>query len=132
MKKLLIAVMATIALGAHAQQNESQSYKLITVSTYLNFYLMNLNACEDFHPSTRRAAYEAEGKLYPYFEKLEAKISNIDIDKKDMQAIKNTVTDRRGKLNDQIKDQEFTIEHCNAVIGLVNDGLDEALLSALN
>lgn len=130
MKKLLIGALVALSFGANANnENQSQSYKLITVSTYLNFYLMNLNACEDFHPSTRAEAYKAEGTLYPYFEKLDAKVAKLDIDKEDKMAIKNTVSDRRNKLDQQIADGEFTLEHCNAVIGLVNEGLDEALLA---
>lgn len=131
MKKILIGALAILAFGANAKETENQSYKLITVSTYLNFYLMNLNACEDFHPSTRAEAYKAEGTLYPYFAKLDAKVANLNIDKDDKKAIQNTVSDRRNKLDKQIADGEFTLEHCNAVIGIVNEGLDDTLLATI-
>ncbi|NVK25123.1 MAG: hypothetical protein HWE10_09365 [Gammaproteobacteria bacterium] len=131
MKKIVsLALASALAFGANASEN--QSYKLITVSTYLNFYLLNLNACEDYHPSTRSAAYAAEATLYPYFEKLEKKLSKMDINPKDKEAIANTVSSRREKLNMQIADDEFTVEHCNAVIGIVNDGLDSKILEAVN
>ena len=136
MKKLflttsLVLSMAMSVVSKPVQAEESQSYKLITLSTYLNFYLMNLNACQDFHPSVRSAAYKAEGALYPYFENLDAKVKAMSIDADDKKAIKNTVTSRRAKLNKQIADGEFTVEHCNAVISLVNEGLDEKLLSII-
>lgn len=133
MKKItLFTLLLSLGLSiGKLNAEQSQSYKLITVSTYLNFYLMNLNACEDFHPSTRTEAYKAEGQLYPHFERLDAKVNALDIDAEDKNAIKNTVSARRAKLNKQIADGEFTVEHCNAVIGLVNEGLDETLLSAI-
>ncbi|QTH64094.1 hypothetical protein J1N51_00995 [Psychrosphaera ytuae] len=133
MKKItLFTLLLSLGLSAvKVNAEQSQSYKLITVSTYLNFYLMNLNACEDFHPSTRAEAYKAEGQLYPFFERLDAKVKALDINADDKKAIKNTVTARRAKLNKQIADGEFTLEHCKAVIGLVNEGLDETLLSSI-
>ena len=131
MKKLASLLIASVlAFGANANQN--QSYKLITVSTYLNFYLLNLNACEDYHPSTRQKAYEAEGTLYPYFEKLDKKVASLKIDEKDKAAIANTVSTRRAKLNTQISDGEFTIEHCQAVIRIVTEGLDPKILESID
>ncbi len=127
MKKLAgLFIASVLAFGVNANQN--QSYKLITVSTYLNFYLLNLNACEDYHPSTRQAAYKAEASLYPYFESLDKKVAELDIEQKDKDAIAKTVSDRRAKLNTQIAENEFTIEHCNAVVRIVNEGLDQAIL----
>lgn len=133
MKKLVLTLVASLAFGAYAKNNsENHSYKLITVSTYLNFYLMNLNACEDFHPETRKAAYAAEGKLYPYFEKLDAKVAALKINEDDKDAIANTVSKRRTKLDRQIAEGEFTLKHCETVIKIVEEGLDETLLSAIN
>ncbi len=131
MKNILIGALVILAFGAQAKSSDNQSYKLITVSTYLNFYLMNLNACEDFHPSTRPEAYAAEGKLYPYFEKQDEKVAKLDINKEDKMAIKNTVSERRTKLDRQIAEGEFTIEHCEAVISIVKEGLDETLLASI-
>ena len=131
MKKLAYLLVASVlAFGANA--NQSQSYKLITVSTYLNFYLLNLNACEDYHPETRQDAYKAEASLYPYFKKLDKQVATLDINAKDKAAIANTVSSRRAKLNAQIDEGEFTIEHCKAVIRIVNEGLDPKLLSSIN
>lgn len=128
MKKFVSAMtLALLSLTANASQN--QSYQLITVSTYLNFYLLNLNACEDYHPEVRQAAYLAEKKLYPYFSKLDKKIATMNIDEADKRAIARTVSDRRSKLNVQIAEGEFTIEHCNAVISIVNEGLDSTILA---
>lgn len=131
MKKLASLLIAS-ALAFSANANQNQSYKLITVSTYLNFYLLNLNACEDYHPSTRQEAYEAEGSLYPYFDKLDKKVASLKIDKNDKAAIANTVSTRRAKLNNQIADGEFTIEHCNAVIRIVKEGLDPKILESID
>ena len=136
MKKIILTSSLVLSLfgagiSTSVQAEEPQSYKLITLSTYLTFYLMNLNACQDFHPSTRSEAYKAEGELYPYFEKLDAKVKSLDIDANDKKAIKNTVSTRRAKLNRQIADGEFTVEHCKAVISLVGEGLDEKLLSLI-
>ena len=131
MKKIVSLLLASaLAFGASANQN--QSYKLITVSTYLNFYLLNLNACEDYHPVTRQAAFKAESSLYPYFEKLDKNVAKLDINEKDKDAIANTVSSRRDKLNIQILEGEFTIEHCNAVISIVNEGLDKKILESIN
>ncbi len=127
---LFIAMTLTLAFNVSANQN--QSYKLITVSTYLNFYLLNLNACEDYHPSTRQEAYKAEATLYPYFESLDKKVASMKIDESDKAAIANTVSTRRAKLNAQISEGEFTVEHCNAVIRIVNEGLDPKILSSIN
>jgi len=131
MKKLASLLIASaLAFGANANQN--QSYKLITVSTYLNFYLLNLNACEDYHPATRQEAYKAEATLYPYFEKLDKKVASMNINESDKAAIANTVSTRRAKLNSQIADGEFTIEHCNAVIRIVSEGLDSKILASID
>lgn len=130
MKKLAsLLIAASLAFGASANQN--QSYKLITVSTYLNFYLLNLNACEDYHPETRQSAYEAEASLYPYFKKLDKQVASLKINDKDKAAIANTVSSRRDKLNAQIAEGEFTVEHCQAVIRIVNEGLDPKLLNSI-
>ena len=129
--KKIINLIFLLSLGFTASANENQSYKLITVSTYLNFYLLNLNACEDYHPETRLRAYEAESTLYPYFEKLDKKVASLNIDARDKEAIANTVSVRRTKLNAQITDGEFTVEHCNAVISIVNEGLDEMILQSI-
>lgn len=131
MKKLASLLIAS-ALAFSANANQNQSYKLITVSTYLNFYLLNLNACEDYHPSTRQEAYEAEGSLYPYFEKLDKKVESMKIDENDKAAIANTVSSRRAKLNTQIADGEFTVEHCQAVIRIVKEGLDPKILESID
>lgn len=131
MKKLTACLLAaSLAFGAQAA--DSQSLKLISVSSYLNFFLVNLNGCEDYHPSVRAAAYQSEGKLYPHYEKLEKKISSLKIDQSDKDAISNTIARSRGKLNAQIEEGEFSVEHCKAVIGIVESGLDSNLLSALN
>ena len=130
MKKLVSVLIATV-LAFSVNANENQSYKLITVSTYLNFYLLNLNACEDYHPSTRQEAYKAEAILYPYFESLDKKVNALKIDQDDKDAIAKTVSARRDKLNTQIAEGEFTIEHCNAVVRIVNEGLDPAILTSI-
>ena len=133
MKKLASLLIASaLAFSFSANANQNQSYKLITVSTYLNFYLLNLNACEDYHPSTRRAAYEAEGTLYPYFDKLDKKVASLKINEDDKAAIANTVSSRRAKLNTQIAEGEFTIEHCNAVVRIVKEGLDPKILESID
>ncbi|MBU2881247.1 hypothetical protein KO525_03025 [Psychrosphaera sp. B3R10] len=131
MKKLTACLLAaSLAFGAQAA--DSQSLKLISVSSYLNFFLVNLNGCEDYHPSVRAAAYQSESKLYPHYEKLDKKISSLKIDKSDKDAISNTIERSRAKLNAQIAEGEFSVEHCKAVIGIVENGLDSNLLSALN
>lgn len=133
MKKLTVSLIAALmAFSVNVNANSSQSYKLITVATYLNFYLMNLNACEDYHPAARQDAYKAESTLYPFFAKLDAKVAALKINQKDKDAIANTVSNRRAKLNAQIEAGEFTLEHCNAVIGIVNAGLDPKVLEAVN
>lgn len=131
MKKLTACfIAATLAFSAQAADN--QSLKLISVSSYLNFFLVNLNGCEDYHPSVRIAAYKSESKLYPHYEKLENKINSLKIAQSEKDAIANTIVRSRTKLNAQIAEGEFSIEHCNAVIGIVENGLDANLLSALN
>ncbi len=127
MKKwCLAALLASSLLPAQAAD---QDYKLVTVAGYLNFYLLNLNACEDFHPSVRQSAYDAEKLLYPWLDKLDAKTkSSIDAS-----VISNVVKKRRDALNSQINDNDFTVEHCQAVIKLLTDGgLDKTLLKSLD
>ena len=98
MKKwCLAALLASSLLPAQAAD---QDYKLVTVAGYLNFYLLNLNACEDFHPVVRQSAYDAEKLLYPWLDKLDAKTkSSIDAS-----VISNVVKKRRDALNSQIND----------------------------
>lgn len=129
MKKWVSAVIASAVLSSTALAN-TQDYKLVTVAGYLNFYLLNLNACEDFHPAVRGAAYDAEKHLYPLLEKLNTKLgTNADNQK----MISDIVTKRRGMLNAQIAEGDFTVEHCRAIVKILNeDGLDKTLLSALN
>ena len=132
----MVAIALTLcsapSSAINKKNDKNQSYQLITISTFLNFYLVNLNACEDYHPSTRKEAYAAEGKLYPYFEKLDKKVLALDIDADDKKAIANSVSKSRNKLNIQISENEFTLEHCKTVIGIVNEGLDATLLAAID
>lgn len=130
MKKLMLSTLLTAVTAFNV--NANQSYQLITVSSYLNFYLLNINACEDFHPETRKKALEAEKKIYPWLDKLDQKLDKASLNKKDKEVIANTVVDRRNKLNVQIDEGDFTVEHCNAVISIVEDGLDESILKTLN
>ena len=123
---LLAASISFPALGA-----QSVNYKLVTVASYLNFYLLNLNACEDFHPTLRKDALAAENAIYPWLASLNSKIIIFKLGDKDKAAIANTVVDRRRRLNEQIAENEFTIEHCTAIIDIVNSGLDSTLLKIL-
>lgn len=129
MKKWASALIAAALLSTGASAN-TQDYKLVTVAGYLNFYLLNLNACEDFHPAVRSAAYDAEKHLYPHLDKLSAKLGgNADNQK----MVSDIVMKRRNMLNAQIADGDFTVEHCQAIVKILNeDGLDKTLLSALN
>jgi hypothetical protein len=109
-------------------QAADQDYKLVTVAGYLNFYLLNLNACQDFHPSVRKDAYVAESTLYPWLEKLDAKTKGSI----DSGMLNSVVQKRRDALNAQIKEGDFTIDHCQAVIKLLTaDGLDKTLLKSI-
>ena len=109
-------------------QAADQDYKLVTVAGYLNFYLLNLNACQDFHPSVRKDAYFAESTLYPWLEKLDAKTKGSI----DSGMLNSVVQKRRDALNAQIKEGDFTIDHCQAVIKLLTaDGLDKTLLKSI-
>lgn len=131
MKKLTACLIAaSLAFGAQAA--DSQSLKLISVSSYLNFFLVNLNGCEDYHPSVRIDAFKSESKLYPHYEKLDKKIKSLDIADSDKDAISNTIERSRAKLNAQIAEGEFSVEHCKAVISIVESGLDANMLAALD
>lgn len=130
MKKWLSVMVATAVLSTSAAAN-TQDFKLVTVAGYLNFYLLNLNACEDFHPQVRSAAYEAEKQLYPYLDKLYQKMGGTEGANQKM--IANIVSKRRTLLNDQIADGDFTLEHCQAVVKILQqDGLDKTLLASLD
>jgi hypothetical protein len=131
MKKWLVrALCCSVIAGAMTTpvQAADQDYRLVTVAGYLHFYLLNLNACEDFHPSVRPAAFAAEQRLYPWLAKLEAKTkSSIDAS-----VISDVVRKRRDALNVQINEGDFTAEHCQAVIKLLDgNGLDQTLLKSL-
>lgn len=129
MKKWVSAVVASALLSGTAIAN-TQDYKLVTVAGYLNFYLLNLNACQDFHPAVRSAAYDAEKHLYPHLEKLTAKLGNSEDSQK---MVADIVMKRRAMLNSQISEGDFTLDHCQAIVKILNeDGLDKTLLSALN
>lgn len=129
MKKWASAMIAATVFSTGAMAN-TQDYKLVTVAGYLNFYLLNLNACEDFHPAVRSAAYEAEKNLYPLLDKLSGKMSKSEADQK---MVSDIVMKRRSMLNAQIADGDFTIEHCQAIVKILNeDGLDKTLLTALD
>lgn len=129
MKKWVSAVIAAVAISTTAAAN-AQDYKLITVAGYLNFYLLNLNACQDFHPQVRQSAYDAEKTLYPYLDKLYGKVGGAQ--SADYKVIADIVMKRRSMLNNQITEGDFSVEHCQAVVKiLTEDGLDKTLLSAL-
>ena len=128
MKKWLLTSLVAAGLSCSVQAAD-QDYKLVTVAGYLNFYLLNLNACEDFHPSIRKAAFDAEQSLYPWLEKLDARTKNSI----DASVISDVVKKRRNALNAQINEGDFTLEHCQAVIKLLaGDGLDKTLLKNLD
>jgi hypothetical protein len=130
MKKWASAVIAAAVFSTSAAA-DTQDYKLVTVAGYLNFYLLNLNACEDFHPTVRAAAYDAEKTLYPYLDKLHSKMGGIDGANQKMVA--DIVMKRRNMLNTQITEGDFTIEHCQAIVKILKeDGLDKTLVSALD
>lgn len=125
MKKWLGAAVAALIVTSPVQA-ETQDYKLITVAGYLNFYLLNINACQDFHPQARQAAYDAEQKLYPWLEKLHSKLG-------DGKQVSEIVLKRRAMLNSQIGEGDFTLDHCQAIIKILNeDGLDKTLLANLD
>ncbi|KKO46702.1 hypothetical protein WG68_05315 [Arsukibacterium ikkense] len=125
MKKWLGAAVAALIVTAPVQAN-TQDYKLITVAGYLNFYLLNINACQDFHPAVRQAAYDAEKQLYPWLDKLHAKLG-------DGQQVAQIVLRRRAMLNEQISEGDFTLDHCLAIVKILNeDGLDKTLLASLD
>lgn len=132
MKKWLLALAVIAWSVASLQANAStKDYRLVTVAGYLNFYLLNLNACQDFHPSVRHSAYEVESQLYPWLDKLQAKLeASDDFDSKMMSDI---VLRRRALLNEQIAEDDFTLDHCSAIVQILsNEGLDETLLGVLN
>lgn len=131
MKKRFTGLMLALLVTFGAQAAQSANYKLITVASYLNFYLLNLNACEDFHPTVRKGALAAENAIYPWLEALNAKIIEFKLNNKDKAAIANTVVDRRTELNEQIAENEFTIDHCETIIDIVKAGLDSSLLKVL-
>ncbi|HEY0922246.1 hypothetical protein [Rheinheimera pacifica] len=129
MKKWVSAAIVAVAMSTTAAAN-AQDYKLITVAGYLNFYLLNLNACQDFHPPVRQSAYDAEKTLYPHLDKLYGKMGGAEGANQKM--IADIVMKRRAMLNGQIADGDFTVEHCQAIVKiLTEDGLDKTLLSAL-
>jgi hypothetical protein len=131
MKKWLAGALlcgAFTAGMATSVQAADQDYKLVTVAGYLHFYLLNLNACEDFHPSVRTDAFAAEQTLYPWLAKLDAKTKNSI----DASVISDVVRKRRDALNAQINEGDFTVEHCQAVVKLLSgNGLDQTLLKSL-
>lgn len=134
MKTRLSAMIASFMLASAAfssvAQANTQDYKLVTVAGYLNFYLLNLNACQDFHPAVRAAAYDAEKLLYPYLDKLYSKMGGAA--GANQQMVSDIVMKRRNMLNTQIAEGDFTVEHCQAVVKiLAEDGLDKTLLSAI-
>lgn len=131
MKKLFAAILLSSAIPAHAVD---QDYKLLTVASYLNFYLLNLNACEDFHSSLRREAYEAEGLLYPWLDKLDAKTKGSI----DAGVLEAELKKRREKVSSMIKDGGLkkegglTEEQCRFIINIVKKNeLDKTMLDAL-
>lgn len=130
MKKWLSVLVATAVLSTSAAAN-TQDYKLVTVAGYLNFYLLNLNACEDFHPQIRTAAYDTEKQLYPYLDKLYQKLGGAEGQSQKM--IAGIVSKRRDMLNSQIAEGDFTLEHCQAIVKILQqDGLDKTLLASLD
>lgn len=120
-----------LLLSVSTAYAQSVDYKLTTVASYLNFYLLNLNACEDFHPTVRKDALEAENSIYPWLEALNAKVLIFKLGDKAKSELANTVVERRARLNEQIADNEFTLEHCEAIINIVRSGLDKSLLKIL-
>lgn len=128
MKKWLVGCLLSAAVISPVQAAD-QDFKLVTVASYLHFYLLNLNACQDFHPSIRATALKAEQSLYPLLEKLDAKTKTSI----DASVLSDIVLKRRAALNVQISEGDFTIEHCQAVIKLLDgNGLDQTLLKNLD
>ncbi len=129
--KTFVGIVLTFMLSFSVNAEQTMNYRLKTVASYLNFYLLNLNACEDFHPTVRKNALAAENLIYPWLEALNAKIITHKLNDKDKAAIAQTVVLRRASLNQQIADNEFTLEHCEAIIEIVKSGLDSSLLKIL-
>ena len=132
MKKWLLALaVVALSVGSLQANASTKDYRLITVAGYLNFYLLNLNACQDFHPAVRQSAYQVESQLYPWLDKLQAQLdASNDFDSK---MISDIVLRRRALLNEQIAEDDFTLDHCKAIVQILgNEGLDETLLAVLN
>ncbi len=134
MKKLGYSLFAALSLHALTLSStvkaETIDYQYLTVAGYLNFYLLNINACQDYHPEIRQQAYDAEKQLYPWLSKLEQKLKGADADNKTLSEV---VQKRREALNLQISEGDFTLDHCKAVVTLLTkDGLDQTLLKSLN
>ena len=134
MKKLGYSLFAALCLSSATLSStvkaETVDYQYLTVAGYLNFYLLNLNACEDYHPEIRQQAYDAEKQLYPWLTKLEQKLKGADADNK---TLSDVVQKRREALNLQISEGDFTLDHCKAIVKLLTgDGLDQTLLKSLN
>ena len=127
---LFAALLVSSVAVSSAVKAETQDYQYLTVAGYLNFYLLNINACEDFHPEVRQQAYDAEKQLYPWLTKLEQKLKGAEADNK---LLAGVVQKRREALNLQIAEGDFTLDHCKAIVKLLTaDGLDQTLLKSLN
>lgn len=134
MKKLGYSLFAALCLSCAAFSSvvkaETVNYQYLTVAGYLNFYLLNINACQDYHPEVRQQAYDAEKQLYPWLTKLEQKLKGADANNK---ILSDIVQKRREALNLQISEGDFTLDHCKAIVKLLSaDGLDQALLKNLD
>ena len=114
MKKLGYSLFAALCLSSATLSStvkaETVDYQYLTVAGYLNFYLLNLNACEDYHPEIRQQAYDAEKQLYPWLAKLDQKLKGADADNK---TLSDVVQKRREALNLQISEGDFTLDHCS-------------------
>lgn len=129
--KTVAGIVLTLMLSFSAHGEQSINYKLKTVASYLNFYLLNLNACEDFHPAVRKDALEAEKLIYPWLEALNGKIELHKLNDKEKADIAKNALTRRASVNQIIAENELTVAHCQAIIDIVKSGLDVSLLQIL-
>lgn len=129
---IILAATCLFASTPSLAKSESSTINVFSASSYLNFYLMNLNACEEFHPSVQMSANKAEQVLYPHLQKLSAIVESGKLSQKEQQQLRDLLLQRKAMINEQIKSGELTLDHCNTVINIVtNEGLDPELLKSL-
>jgi len=119
--------IAALIFGLLTFSVQSTTHNLQPVSSYLNFYQLNINRCEEIYPEKMSEANEARLIVQPYLESLHKSLKKDKLN----DTSKNSQLSMSMKISEQIAESELTSDHCSFIFEIARTGLDRVLLKRI-